>query len=304
MSRPTNLPAVTADAALLPWLLVALAPMSRTRIKELLTRGAVTVNGTATTKHNHPLKPGDRVSVGKPPVRDDSLASAGIRILHEDAAVIVLDKPAGLLTVATDSEKTDTAFARLAAHLEARDAGRPFVVHRLDRDTSGLLLFARTAEARDALQAGWHDLTKTYLAVVRGHPRPPEGRIENFLAEGKDLRVRICDEADPEAKKAVSLYRLLETAGPYSLVEVQLVTGRKHQIRVHLNSIRCPIIGDPLYGRADNPARRLGLHAARLEFPHPVTGDLVRIESPSPDVLRNVIDLKLGVTHARPAPRL
>lgn len=289
MSRPTNLPAVAAEAALLPWLLAALAPMSRTRVKELLARGAVTVNGTGTTRHNHPLMPGDRVTVGKPPARDDSLAPAGIRILHEDAAVIVLDKPAGLLTVATDSEKTDTAYARLAAHLEARDAGRPFVVHRLDRDTSGLLLFARTAAARDALQAGWHDLTKTYIAVARGHPRPPEGRIENFLAEGKDLRVRICNEPDRDAKKAVSRYRVLETAGPYSLVEVELVTGRKHQIRVHLNSIRCPIIGDPLYGRADNPAGRLGLHAARLEFPHPVTGEVVRVESPLPDVLRRVV---------------
>lgn len=289
MSRPTNLPAVTAEATLLPWLLTSLAPMSRTRVKELLTRGAVSVNGTGTTKHNHLLKPGDRVTLGKLPVRDDSLASAGLRILHEDAAVLVLDKPAGLLTVATDSEKTDTAFARLAAHLAARDAGRPFVVHRLDRDTSGVLLLARTAEARDALQAGWHDLTKTYLAVVRGHPRPAEGRIENFLVEGHDLRVRICGEADPEAKKAASLYRVLTTAGPYSLVEVELVTGRKHQIRVHLNSIRCPIIGDPLYGRADNPARRLGLHAARLEFPHPVTGEVVRVESPLPDVLRRVV---------------
>lgn len=289
MARPTHLPAVAADAPLLAWLLATLAPMSRTKVKELLARGSVCVNGTPTTQFNHPLRPGDRVTLGPLPPRDRSLADAGIAIIHEDAAVIVLDKPAGLLTVATESEKADTAFARLSAHLEARDAGRPFVVHRLDRDTSGLLLFARTAAARDTLQDGWPDVTKTYLAVVQGHPRHPEGRIETFLTEGKDLRVRVCAESEPDAKRAVSRYKVLKEVGRFSLVEVELVTGRKHQIRVHLCDLGRPIIGDPLYGKAENPAGRLGLHAARLEFPHPITGELVRVESPLPAALRKVV---------------
>ncbi len=289
MSRPTNLPAVTADAPLLAWLLTALAPMSRTKVKELLARGGVSVNGTPTTQFNHPLTPGDRVTVGKPAVRDTSLSAASITVVHEDASVIVLDKPAGLLTVATDAEKADTAFARLSAHLDARDAGRPFVVHRLDRDTSGLLLFARSAYTRDALQDGWQALTKTYLAVVQGRPPKADGRIENVLAEGKDLRVRVCAAGEPDAKRAVSEYRVLESNGRFSLVEVTLVTGRKHQIRVHMTALGCPIIGDPLYGRAANPAGRLALHAARLEFPHPISGELIRCESPLPDPLRRIV---------------
>jgi len=289
VTRERNLPTVTAEAALLPWLLAALAPTSRTRVKELLTRGAVAVNGTTVTRHDHPLRPGDRVTVGKPAVTDRSLAAARVAVVHEDDAVIVLDKPAGLLTVATDDEKTDTAFARLAAHLAARDAGRPFVVHRLDRDTSGLLLFARTAAARDALQAGWADVAKTYLAVVRGRPPEAEGRIENFLAEGRDLRVRPCAASAPEAKLAVTAYRLVKSSGRYSLVEVDLVTGRKHQIRVHLTGLGCPIIGDKVYGRAGDPAGRLGLHATRLVFPHPVTGEEVRVASPLPAALRRLM---------------
>jgi len=289
MPRVTHLPAVVADAPLLAWLLPALAPMSRTKVKELLGRGGIAVNGVTVTQFNHPLTPGDRVTVGKPAVRDNSLAAGNLTIVHEDDAVIVLDKPAGLLTVATDAEKTDTAFARLSAHLEARTAGRPFVVHRLDRDTSGLLLFARTAAARDTLQAAWPELTKTYLAVVQGRPKHAEGRIENHLVEGKDFRVRVCDEGEPDAKLAISEYRVLNSAGRFSLVEVTLVTGRKHQIRVHMNGLRCPIIGDPLYGDADNPAGRLGLHAARLEFPHPTTGEPIRCESLLPAALRRVL---------------
>jgi 23S rRNA pseudouridine1911/1915/1917 synthase len=263
--------------------------MSRTRVKEALTRGAFSVNGKPTTKHNHPLKPGDRVTIGKPAVADRSLTGAGIAIVQESDTVLVLDKPAGLLSVATADEKVDTAFARLSAHLKVRDAGRPFVVHRLDRDTSGLLLFARSTAGRDTLQAGWDEVRKTYLAVVQGRPREREGRIENYLVEGRDLRVRVCGATDPGAKWAVSVYRVLQSTGSYSLVEVELVTGRKHQIRVHLCGLRCPIIGDTVYGQADNPAGRLGLHATRLCFPDPVTGEPTRVESPLPDALRRVL---------------
>src|SRR5947207_3644524 len=153
--------------------------MNRTRVKQLLAGGRVRVNGAATTRFDAPLAPGDRIEVARhAPPADRTLERAGLAVVAEDDAVIAVDKPSGLLTVATDAEKTDTAFARLAAHLAARRAGRPFVVHRLDRDTSGLLLFARSAAARDALRAGWAAATKSYLAVVRGVPRPAEGVVE------------------------------------------------------------------------------------------------------------------------------
>lgn len=283
-----NLPPPTAEAQLLEWLLAALAPMNRTRVKQVLRSGRVTVNGAPVTRHDHPLRPGDNVCLAReapPPTAE----RGGLAIVHEDAQLIVIDKPPGLLTVATESEKTDTAFVRLSAHLAARRAGRPFVVHRLDRDTSGLLLFARSAEGRDELQDNWDAVTKTYLAVVEGAPDPAEGVVANFLTEGRDLRVRASRQAVPNAKHAVTRYKLLETRGRYSLVEMELETGRKHQIRVHMTGLGCPVAGDTMYAATTDPARRLCLHAWRLSFDHPFTGERMEVESPLPATLSRVL---------------
>lgn len=282
--RSETVPGPPDRTPLLAWLLVALRPMNRTRVKQLLGHGRIHVNGVAVTRHDHPVGQGDRISI--------AARSAGppLAILHEDDAILAIDKPCGLLAVSTESEKQDTAFARLAAHLKARDAGRPFVVHRLDRDTSGVLLFARTAEIRDSLQSKWEVVEKTYLAIVEGTPREAEGRIENHLIEGKNLRVRIGPPGG-EAKLAITEYRTVASRGGHSLIEVNLITGRKHQIRVHLASLGCPVIGDFDYGAKTNPARRLELHAWRLAFPHPVTGTRVAIESPFPAALSRIVRL-------------
>jgi 23S rRNA pseudouridine1911/1915/1917 synthase len=262
--------------------------MNRTRVKQLLQHGCVAVNGTRVTRHDHTVQPGDLVTIsreGESPRTRGS--SPRLPFVYEDEAVVVVDKPAGLLTVATDAEKVDTAFARLRADLAARRAGRPYVVHRLDRDTSGLLLFARTAEARDRLQTAWDGVEKTYLAVVEGTPKPAAGVIDNFLTEQRNLRVRATPPGG-EAKRAVSRYRVLSSRGRYSLVEVRIETGRKHQIRVHLAGLGCPVVGDADYGATSDPAGRLGLHAWRLAFAHPVTGGRVDLESPLPEVLRRL----------------
>jgi 23S rRNA pseudouridine1911/1915/1917 synthase len=282
-----ELPSPTAEAQLLEWLLAALAPMNRTRVKQLLRSGRILVNGASVTRHDHPLRPGDTVSIGRD--APGAAASAGITIVYEDAHLIVIDKPPGLLTVATESEKIDTAFVRLSMHLAARNAGRPFVVHRLDRETSGLLLFARNPQVRDELQANWEGVMKTYRAVVEGAPHPGEGLIENYLTEGRDLRVRASTHAGKDARRAVSQYKVRETRGLYSLVEVELRTGRKHQIRVHMAGLGCPVAGDKVYGATTNPAKRLCLHAWRLRFTHPVTGAGAEVESPLPVVLERVI---------------
>jgi 23S rRNA pseudouridine1911/1915/1917 synthase len=263
--------------------------MNRTRVKQLLRHGRVCVNGAITTRHDHPLRPGDQVAIGRAVAADRSLAEAGIEIVLEDDALIVLDKPPGLLTVATDAEKTDTAFARLSAHLTARGLGRPFVVHRLDRETSGLLLFARSAAVRDLLQSNWSKVTKSYLAVVEGKPPHDEGVVDNFLLEGHNLRVRAVGKGRG-GRRAVTHYRVLASRGPYSLLEIVLETGRKHQIRVHLSGLGCPVIGDPLYGSASDPAGRLGLHAQKLTLDHPTDGRRLELEAPIPDVLRRVVD--------------
>jgi len=281
------LPSPTIESPLLAWLLAALAPMSRTRVKELLSRGQIQINGSSVTKFDLPVRPGDRVVItttGQPTKRDPQDG-----IVYQDEALLILDKPAGLLSVATNKEKLDTAFVRLSAHLEDRNAGRPYVVHRLDRDTSGLLLFARSPELRDALQARWETAEKTYLAVVEGTPRDTEGVIHNFLREGKNLKVRAVAHGGGDAKLAVTHYRVLRSHRGLSLVEVKLETGRKHQIRVHFADLGCPVIGDRIYGAKGDPADRLGLHAWRLAFDHPLTGKRLEVKSELPAALKRLV---------------
>jgi 23S rRNA pseudouridine1911/1915/1917 synthase len=283
------MPPVAEEAPLLAWLLKTLTPMNRTRVKQMLKHGGVAVNGRPVTRHDHPLKPGDTVTLLRNGAADRTLEEADITVVYRDDALIAIDKPAGLLTVATETERIDTAFARLSTHLEARKLGRPFVVHRLDRDTSGLLLFARSHEARDTLQAQWERTTKFYLAVVKGELPAAEGVIENHLVEGNDYRVRVCAAGELGAKRAISRYRVVKTGQRRSLVEIELVTGRKHQIRVHLNDLGFPILGDPVYGQPMNPANRLALHAARIVVPHPVAGEMIQLQAPLPDELRKLV---------------
>ncbi len=273
------------EGPLLQWLLMNLQPMNRTRIKQLLQHGRISVNGVTVTRHDHELKPGDKIEIGRQ-ATSPHLARLGIKIIHEDDSIVVIDKPFGLLTVGTDTQKVDTAIARLNEALEPRHS-HAFLVHRLDRETSGLLLFAKNTDVRDTLQEMWENVTKQYLAIVVGTPTPPEGIAESFLLEGPDLKMR--KSVDPEAKLARTSYKFVKRTGRYSLMEVTLETGRKHQIRVHLADMGCPVIGDDKYGSKHNPARRLGLHSWKLAFPHPVTKKLVEVESALPAVLAAIV---------------
>lgn len=248
---------------LLPWLLVSLRPMSRSKVKQLLASGRVRVNGVAVTQFDHALAATDRVTIGE--VEPD----LGLPVVFRDADLLVVDKPAGLLTVATDREKLDTAFARLNATLPTR----PFVVHRLDRETSGLLLFALGADIRDRLQAAWPTVTKVYAAVVEGVPDPPAGTIRTHLLEGADLRVREVPASREGAKEAITHYETISTGKGRSLLRVRIETGRRHQIRVHLSGIGNPVVGDRVHGATTDPLRRLGLHAWELRLAHPRSGE-------------------------------
>jgi 23S rRNA pseudouridine1911/1915/1917 synthase len=277
------LPPPAAPGPLLAWLYAALAPMKRGKVKQLLQHGRVLVNGAAVTRFDHPLRPGDRVEIAAEPARP---AAAGLPVVYEDGHLVVIDKPAGLLTVATEGEKDDTAFVRLREQLG--DRGRPHVVHRLDRETSGLLMFAKSVAVRDRFQADWEAVTKTYLAVTDGVPRQPIGVIENHLAEGRDLRVRVVPDS-ARGKRAVSRYRVLAARDRFTLVEVTIETGRKHQIRVHLAGLGCPVVGDAVYGSGADPCGRLGLHAWRLALAHPATGARLDLEASYPPRLARVV---------------
>ena len=271
----------TAIGPLLPFLLTALAPMNRTRVKQLLTNGRIHVNNVSVTKHNFIVTPSDTVSVDRSPVRQKAV----LPVLFEDEHLIAIDKPEGLLTVATETEKHVTAFLLLTSMLP----NRPAVVHRLDRETSGVLLFAKSQVVKEQLQVTWEAVEKTYLAIVEGTPQPASGVIDNFLFEEKNLNVTASRFEKAGAKQAVSKYRVIKSGPKLSLVEVVIETGRKHQIRVHMAGLGCPIVGDDRYGAKLRVANRLGLHSHRLAFLHPVTNAKVVVESPMPKALLRIV---------------
>lgn len=215
----------------------------------------------------------------------------GIEIVYEDKDLMVVDKPEGLLTVATELEKTRTAHAVLTDYIRAgcgRSKKRLFVVHRLDRETSGLLIFAKSEEAKFRLQERWKENDKKYLAIVHGVCEKKTGTITSYLAEDSDYTMYSTPDAG-KGKLATTEYRVLRTAKKYSLLEVTLHTGRKNQIRVHLAGIGHPIVGDTKYGRPDDKQPRMALHARALSFKHPFTGRVLSFTSAVPDFFTTLV---------------
>lgn len=278
---------VTAPARLLEYLRDHL-PLTRTKIGQLLRYGSVRVNGRITTAHDHPLRTGDTIDLlpKKAAATVRARTHLPFRIVHEDDQLIVIDKPSGLLTMGTDSEKERTAYYQLTEYLrsQSRDGhGRAFIVHRLDRETSGLVVFAKTVSVKERLQKNWGDTVKKYYAVVSGTPSPRRGRIESYLIEDDFKRVYSTDARHRGAQQAITDYEVLESKGGFALLKVTLLTGRKHQIRVHLADQGHPVVGDERYGDGSGPLGRLGLHAYLLSFVHPVTGKTMRFETDLPD---------------------
>jgi 23S rRNA pseudouridine1911/1915/1917 synthase len=216
--------------------------------------------------------------------RHSTTAHPPVEILYEDAEVIVINKPSGLLTMATDREKRQTAYAFLYDHVRhRRPPGRLFIVHRLDREASGLLVFAKSEDAKYALQEQFqtHAAGRIYHAVAEGRIEKDTLTIESLLAENAAFRCYSTHDRI-KGKQAVTHFRVLKRSRLRTLVEVSLETGRKHQIRVHLSELGHPIVGDRVYGSRSNPIRRLALHGAHLSFKHPRTGQLMEFDSPPP----------------------
>lgn len=249
---------------------------SRTKIKQLLKYRAVQVDAVAVSQLEHPLAPGNLLTITtekEPPVRP--LDCPGIDILYEDADLLVINKPAGLLTIASAKEKTNTAFYKLSACLSARPQGRDrvFVVHRLDQGASGLLLFAKNEAAQHALQKSWPKVEKKFLVVVEGQLPRESGQVSGYLRESTIHRMHATTQNNAEGKYAETHYRVVRSCGEYSLVEVELITTRKNQLRVHLADLGHPVVGDKKYGAQTDPIKRMAVHASFLAFPHPTTGE-------------------------------
>lgn len=285
--QPTQ--TVPEAQALLPYLFAAWPEAKRTTVKQWLKHGGVYVNDTVVTRHDHALQAGDRVSIrptkAPPPTPD---LPDGMRVLYEDADLVVIHKPVNLLTIATEKEQDRTAYIAMTLYVRDRartGMARIWVVHRLDRETSGVLLFAKSEEAKETLQAGWQDVEKRYLALVEGKPPANIGTLRAHVDESQPHRVFTRPSAGPGTREAVTHYRVLRQGMGRTLVELTLETGRRHQIRVQLAEAGCPIVGDKKYGAQSNPARRVALHSARLKIQHPTTGKEMIFESHLPPEL-------------------
>lgn len=279
---------ITAPALLLDALAQLFPDSSKTTLRQMLQADRVRVNGEVERSAKREVEPGDVLDIAQKSVQ--AALPPGIAILHEDDDILVVLKSHGLLTVATERERETTTQAYLNAYLKEKGEERVHVVHRLDRETSGVLIFAKSFEAREALKAQFavHEVDRVYVAIIEGEIDPPRGTIRSHLRERKDLRMESVD-AHPDAKLAVTHYRTIQTSGRYSMLEVTLETGRKNQIRTHLAEKGHPIVGDRLYGSTVNPLGRLGLHAKLLGFDHPTTGKHMVFTAPVPKSFRNLV---------------
>lgn len=263
---------------------------SKTTLRTMLQSDRVRVNGSPERNAKRVIVPGDRVEVASKPVR---ALDPRVRIVYEDSDLVVVDKGAGLLSVPSPEVRYETAESFLNAHYGG-SAENPRVhhVHRLDRDTSGVLVFARNTFIRDSLRKIFeaHDVERVYIAIVHGKLREPVGSFRSFLAEDRDLRVRSVADIS-SGREAITHYRTVASGRRYSILELRLETGRRNQIRVHLSEAGHPVVGDTMYGRGrDDTLGRLALHAQRLAFVHPRSGERMSFTSPAPREFR---DLKL-----------
>lgn len=216
----------------------------------------------------------------------------GLKILYEDKYTLVVDKPAGLLTVRTETDKTRTAHYILTDYVRkgwAKSRNRIFTVHRLDQWTSGVLVFAKSEEVKLLLQAQWKDTEKKYIAVVHGQLAQKEGIISSYLAENKVFVVYSTTDTT-KGKLAQTAYKVLKETRQFSLLEITLLTGRKNQIRVHLADKGHPIVGDRKYGKTEDGYKRLALHSKSISFKHPATGQQMTFETRLPSYFDTLMD--------------
>ena len=270
-----------SEAAPLAARLRTLFPQASGRsIKQWLETGRVELNGRVCRDGRIVVGGTDRVILG---ARGAVPFPRGLGLVHEDADIVVVEKPAGLLSMATEHERERTAYRLLWTYLATgRPRARPFIVHRLDRETSGLLVFAKTEATKRHLQAQFEARTveRLYVALVQGSVRRETGTLESRLVEDRSLRVRATAEA--RGKTAITSYRVLAHRQDSTLLELSLGTGRRRQIRVQLAGIGHPIVGDREHGGLAGPFRRLCLHATRLGFVHPTSGKPLRFDSAAP----------------------
>jgi 23S rRNA pseudouridine1911/1915/1917 synthase len=274
---------VTEGIELMKFLLAQLPGKGRNHIKLLLAHRQISVNNEVITQFNYPLEVGQQVMVNWTKVQGES-GLQGLKILFEDQYLIVIEKQSGLLSIATTKEKDQTAYSILSRHVKRENPKNSiFVVHRLDKDTSGVMMFAKNQDVQQVLQKSWKEIVieRSYVLVVEGTVIKEQGTITSWLKESKTL-IMYSSPVPNEGQKAITHYQVLNKNNKFSLLEVELETGRKNQIRVHMQDLGHSVAGDKKYGATKNPINRLALHARVLTFRHPVTGQEMHFETNIP----------------------
>lgn len=272
---------------------------SRNNVKTILSSRQVLVNGAVITQFNFMLAKDDEVKISKRPIQKEENNNKNIKrepkkfytfnIVYEDKDFIAIDKPCGLLSVESDKESKETAYNYVLNYLQSKNkALRPFILHRIDKETSGVLIFTKDIRIHSMMKLNWNDFVKTreYYAIVEGRLDEKEGRITSYLKENKNNLVY--STKDPSGEYAITNYKVIKESNEYSMVKVCIETGRKNQIRVHMKELGHSIVGDDKYGFNKNPLKRLGLHASCLEFVHPITKEVITIKAPVPNIFNGL----------------
>ena len=273
---------VTKNCELLEFLLETLKGQSRNSVKSLLTNHRVSVDGAPISQYNFQLAKGDVVIISKTPIHKKTRSN--LPIIFENEEFIVINKPSGLLSIASDKEKGSTVYRMLTDYVQQKDKhNRIYVVHRLDEDTSGVLMVAKNEKIRDLLQEKWNDLVskRGYFAIVEGQMKEKQGTIKSYLKKNAQNMMYSSKKAG-DGQLAITHYKVIKEIENYSLLDVNIDSGRKNQIRVHLGDLGHHVVGDDKYGNPSNPIKRLGLHAYELVLEHPVTHKVMKFNAPMP----------------------
>ena len=273
---------VNKNCELLAFLLETLKGQSRNSVKSLLTNHRVSVDGAPISQYNFQLTKGDVVIISKTPIHKKTRSN--LPIIFENEEIIVINKPSGLLSIANDKEKGSTAYRMLTDYVQQKDKhNRIYVVHRLDEDTSGVLMVAKNEKLRDALQDKWNELVskRGYYAIVEGQMKEKSGTIKSYLKKNSQ-NMMYSSKKVGDGQLAITHYKVITENSDYSLLDVNIDSGRKNQIRVHLGDLGHHVIGDDKYGNPSNPIKRLGLHAYELDLEHPFTHKVMKFTAPMP----------------------